>query len=200
MGMLFGSILLCLFPAADAVSVMGRKRAGAAPDAVYAGGVLAVAAFLCAAYAFIGTHRIVAGGYAIFTGDAILSYLAAQSMNYSSYGFQYGMLGLLYPLLGTAFKAGFLVTTLFEILSPFTLVSRWFRWLWLAVIVPFHVSTLFTMNIFFWENILLIAAFLVPAGYLMTSPEGSEARVALGGARIFAGDAEASAAAAQRVG
>jgi hypothetical protein len=49
------------------------------------------------------------------------------------------------------------VVTLFEILSPLALVWRRFRWVWLAVIAPFHLTTLFTMNIFFWENLILLA-------------------------------------------
>jgi hypothetical protein len=197
MGILFAAIVLCLFPAADALSVHGRKREGAARPAVYAGGVLAIAAFLSAAYAFIGTHRVVSGGSAIFTGDAILTYLAVQSLNYSAYGFQYGLLGLSSPLIGVLFKVGYAVTTLFEILSPFALVNTWFRRVWLVVIVPFHVTTLFTMNIFFWENILLIAVFVAPAGYLMRSTGDTGGEAALRRLRIFTGEARPTAGAVQ---
>jgi hypothetical protein len=174
MGILFAAVVLCFFPAADALSVHGRRRSGAAAPAVYAGGVLVVAAFLSAAYAFIGTHRVVVGGAQIFTGDAIVTYLAVQSLNYSARGYEYGLLGIAYPLVGALFRIGFAVTTLFEILSPLVLISRWFRRVWLVVVVPFHVTTLFTMNIFFWENILLIAVFVVPAGYLLQSVREDE--------------------------
>jgi hypothetical protein len=183
-GILFAALLLCFFPAADALSILGRPRA-LAPPRVYGGGVLAIAAFLCAAYAFIGTNRVVAGGFAIFTGDAIVTYMVTQSINYSAYGFDYGLLALRHAWVATLFKAGYAVTTLLEILSPFCLISTWFRRLWLVVIVPFHVSTLFTMNIFFWENIVLIAVFVAPAGLLIASlEEGVGARA--GGARLVA--------------
>ncbi len=184
MGILFGALILCLFPAADAISVLCRRRTGAAAPAVYAGGVLAVAAFLTTAYAFIGTHRVVSGGFAIFTGDAITTYMAVQSMQYSAYGFEYGLLPLLYPWLAGTVKVGFAVTTIFEILSPLCLVSRWFRRVWMAVIIPFHVSTLLTMNIFFWENLVLIVAFVAPLGFLVGDPDASGAQARLQGARV----------------
>jgi hypothetical protein len=43
-----------------------------------------------------------------------------------------------------------------EIASPLILTSRRIRMVWLALIVPFHFMTLFAMNIFFWENLVLI--------------------------------------------
>jgi hypothetical protein len=167
-GILFGAILLCLFPAADAFSILGRRRGNAARAEVYAGGVIAVAAFILAAYAFIGTHRIVRGGLALFREDAILIYLALRSLNYNPTGFQFGLLPLGYPLLAPLFKAGYALTTVFEVFSPACLLSRRFRACWLAVIVPFHFTTLLTMNIFFWENLFLIAVFIVPIGYVLS--------------------------------
>jgi hypothetical protein len=166
LGILFAAVILCLFPAADALSVFGRRRPAASED-LYRGGILAVAAFLTAAYAFIGTHRVVHSGFAVFTGDAILIHMAVQSLQYSAYGFQLGLVPLIQPWLGPLFKLGYAVTTAFEIGSPLCLVSRWFRWIWLVVIVPFHVSTLLTMNIFFWENILLIFVFIAPLGLVL---------------------------------
>jgi hypothetical protein len=58
-------------------------------------------------------------------------------------------------VLGHLVVLGMTVMTVFEIGSPFALFSRWFRNVWLAVLVPFHFSTLFTMDIFFWENVIL---------------------------------------------
>jgi len=187
MGILFGAVLLCLFPAADALSVRGRRTEGASPPAVYAGGVIAVAAFLAAAYTFIGTHRVVHGGFGIFTGDAITTYLAVQSLNYSARGFEYGLLALSYPAVAAVFKVGYAVTTLFEVLSPLCLVNTWFRRTWLLVMVPFHVTTLFTMNIFFWENILLILVFVAPIGYATGAPPTATTRLPLAGLRMVAG-------------
>jgi hypothetical protein len=34
--------------------------------------------------------------------------------------------------------------------------SAWFRVMWLVVMSGFHVMTLMTMNILFWENLVLM--------------------------------------------
>jgi hypothetical protein len=62
------------------------------------------------------------------------------------------------------------VTTLFELGSAGVLFSRVFRRVWLVVIVSFHFVTLFAMNIFFWENLLLV---LVIFGWGVWTSEGS---------------------------
>jgi len=54
-------------------------------------------------------------------------------------------------------KGGYFVTTLFELTSVGVLFSQRFRLLWLVVIASFHVITLVSMNIFFWENLVLMA-------------------------------------------
>ncbi len=60
-----------------------------------------------------------------------------------------------------------------EILSPLVLISTWFRRAWLAVILPFHVLTLLSMNIFFWENMILIVVFLTGLGYVKATASAS---------------------------
>jgi hypothetical protein len=60
------------------------------------------------------------------------------------------------PWLSGILSAGFAVITLVEILSPFCLLSRTFRRIWLVSMLAFHVLTLLLMQIFFWENVVLI--------------------------------------------
>ena len=160
-GILYAAMILALFPAADAMSIM-RRRDSDARSASYAAAMATVPLVMCCAYAFIGTNRIIAGGVEIFTGDAIVRYMAATSLSYSYASFTLGLAATVYPALATLFKLGFAVTTCFEILSPLCLVSSRFRLAWLAVIVPFHAMTLLTMNIFFWENLVLILVFFTP--------------------------------------
>lgn len=179
LGILYAALILAFVPAADALSVMGRakKPVGAG---VYRGAFLAVAAVLCAAYSFTGTHRVVNGGFAIFQGDAIIIWMASRSLQYSEGGFDFGLLALSYPWLSVPLKVGYFVTTIFEVLSPIALISAPFRRLWLFVILPFHFFTLLTMNIFFWENMLLVALFVGGIGYVLHPPqvtsEGSPAQ------------------------
>src|SRR4029453_979242 len=62
-------------------------------------------------------------------------------------------------------KAGFIVTTAFEILTPAILLGNTFRRLWIAIMIPFHISTLLTMNIFFWQNTVLILLLFTGLAY-----------------------------------
>ena len=54
-----------------------------------------------------------------------------------------------------------MVVTVFEILSLLCLSSTWFRRLWLAVMLPFHVLSWPLLQTLFLHNILLIAALLL---------------------------------------
>lgn len=180
MGVLYAGILIAVSPAADALTPFRRKERDSPeesgsrqkpgsreePDSrgpeerkaqgAYRFPLVATAVVLAVTYALIGGHRLAVGGMEIFTGDAFPTYLAIRTFEYSSYQFQLSTL-----LLGSggamlALRAAFAVTTVFEILSPLALVSRRFRTLWLIIIVPFHLATLVTMNIFFWENLILL--------------------------------------------
>lgn len=169
MGILYAGILIAVSPAADALSPFGSREGGsrgapsrgassrgASSGGAYRFPLVATAVVVAVTYALIGLQRLEVGGLEIFTGDAFPIYLAIRTFEYSAYSFQFSTL-----LLGSggallALKAAFAVTTVFEILSPLALISHRFRWLWLLVIVPFHLATLVTMNIFFWENLILL--------------------------------------------
>lgn len=130
----------------------------AADEPRVAGASLFLAALLISvAYLLIGVHRFLVGGIQIFLNDALPAYMLLRTFEPGSYSFEvsYWLLqhGWVIPIL----KLGFFVTTVAEVLSPLVLFHRRLRLAWLAVIVPFHVVTLFTMNIFFWENLVLIA-------------------------------------------
>jgi uncharacterized membrane protein len=81
---------------------------------------------------------------------------------------------LLYPAAGAVLNAGFVVVTVLEVLAPLCLFSRRFRLLWLGVMVPFHVATLFLMKIFFWQNLILLVLLL--AGVERWLPSRARAR------------------------
>jgi hypothetical protein len=81
---------------------------------------------------------------------------------YSTYGFTLGFDIINSSLLLPLAKIGYFLTTVFEALSPLIFVSRYFRYAWLAVIIPFHFCSVLTMNIFFWENVIIILIFLTP--------------------------------------
>ena len=107
-------------------------------------------------YTYISINRLREGGPALFLGDALLRDISYTSRWYAAYHFTIflGLIGV--PWVAAGLKLGFFATTLFELTSALTLFSRTFRLVWLAVIVSFHFITLFSMNIFFWENLVLV--------------------------------------------
>ena len=96
------------------------------------------------------------GGMEQFFNHAMNVHILVNTLNYSKYGFDLGLMVAASPALMILFKTGFFAITLFEVTSLFTLVNRPFRFIWMGVMVPFHLLSLLTMNIFFWENVILI--------------------------------------------
>jgi hypothetical protein len=166
---LYVAWILPFFPAADGMSLF-RSRLPSRPagSTFYAAPMVLAALALAVPYTLLGIRRLLLGGLEIFTGDAILVSLATKTLEYSRYDFLYGLLPLNHPWMAFLAKASFLVITIMELLAPLALFHRTFRIVWLAVILPFHIGTFFTMKILFWENMLLIIVFLSPLPYLIT--------------------------------
>lgn len=172
-GLLYGAWILAVFP--QAVEGLSLRRSASVPVqpslARYAAPMVAMALTFSLCYSLIGLRRLIGGGVDIFLGDALPAYLAVRSLDYGNvvWGFQHGLWIFKAPWIEWAFKAGYLVTTVMEALSPLCLFLPRFRAAWLLVIVPFHFMTLFMMNIFFWENLLLIALLLTPLPHVFAS-------------------------------
>jgi hypothetical protein len=131
---------------------------GAIERSERAGSSLFLAAILVSlTYFLIGVNRFLVGGLEVFTGDALPLYMIVRTVEPGTHSFQISYWLLQYTWILPFLKIGFFLTTVAEVLSPVALFHRRLRLAWLAVIVPFHVVTLFTMNIFFWENLILIA-------------------------------------------
>lgn len=156
-------LLLPLFPAADAFSVSRRRRpATLAAPWLYRTPLVAAAAILCLTYSFIGARRLFLGAVGIYTDESMLRWIVARTLEYGAHDVSLGLsvphMKWLWPLLGV----GLLITTVFEVLSPVALRASRFRFLWVAVIALFHLSTLVLMDIFFWENLILLAVLFTP--------------------------------------
>lgn len=107
-------------------------------------------------YTYIGVGRVVEGGAELFTGDALLRYVAYTSRLYSAYDFGVPMAWLDNSWFNGSLKVGFALTTICEVLSPGVFVSSRCRVAWLLAVTTFHVGTLLVMNILFWENVILL--------------------------------------------
>lgn len=159
--MTFCSWILAACPAADALAL--RRSRSPRRAELYVGPIVAMGAVLCTCYFLLGFRRIARNGLEIFLGDALPTYVALASLKNGAYeGFEYGVLVLASPLAAIAMKVGFFVVTLMEVLAPICVFSPWFRWPWLTVMIPFHFATLFTMNIFFDDNVVLMLLLLTP--------------------------------------
>jgi hypothetical protein len=152
-----------LFPAADRVSWPRRASISDGHEA----GLFALTAFLLVPYTLIAAHRLAYAAPDVFTGDTLPYWLASlDSLDRDGWGV--GVWALGHPALVSFLKAGFLVTTLFELLAPLCLVWVWFARVWVVVVVGFHVVNEFTLNLFFWQNAVL-ALLLVGSRNLRTS-------------------------------
>jgi hypothetical protein len=144
--------VLVLFPAADRFSWPARR--GASSSGAHALALDALTAFFVLPYTLIAAHRLAYAAPGVFTGDSLPYWLASlDSLDRDGWGV--GLWALGHPALVTLLKAGFFVTTLFELLAPLCLVVPRFARVWVVVVVGFHVVNEFTLNLFFWQNAVL---------------------------------------------
>ena len=156
------AVLVCS-PSADGFAVGRRKPAGREPEAYrFPLLVMTVAGLFC--YMFIAVHRMVHGDHEIFNGEALRSWLLVRSQAPSSYGFRFGTTVANTPWLFAVYRAGFVISTVIEALAPLCLYSRRFARGWLGFMVVFHALSVMTLNIFFWENSLMLPLLLLPLG------------------------------------
>jgi hypothetical protein len=118
--------------------------------------VLAISLTIILGYSMISAYRFGLAGPGLYFSDAIKHWFLRRSLELSSTRFQLGILVVETPPVLFLIKMGFLTIGIFELLSPLCLVSKWFRWIWVPLMVSFHCLSLFTMNIFFWQNAIII--------------------------------------------
>ncbi len=159
--LLFAAYLMAAFPAADAWSIGSRNGDNSKP-AVYQAAMIAVVLVMSLSYVFVGARRLTVGGLEIFTGDTILHLVILRAAELQAGGLPaYGFAVLDYPWLAAALKIGFPLVTVLELLAPLCIFHQRFRWLWLAAMLPFHLSVGLLMGIWFTENMLLMPMFLI---------------------------------------
>ena len=154
LALLICTYVLALFPAADAFSCPPRRKRLARRE-VYAGAIDAMSLALAVPYAGIAARRLVRAGPGIFAGESIPHWLGSlDALDPDAVGI--GPWLLARPRLVGLLKAGFAVTTVFELLSPLCLIAPRLRRAWVPAIVAMHVGNRFTLKLFFWQNTTLI--------------------------------------------
>jgi hypothetical protein len=156
MPLLYAAALLVLFPADDALS-FGRAAAPGRDPRVYAAGMLSVAAMLCMCFFFTGIHRCVAGGWAVFAGESLRTWVLRNAA-LSSYPWAgLGPALVSYDAVYAALRGGLILVTVLEVTAPFLLVSRTFRRIGVPGLLLFLVLNALLLNVVFWETALLLA-------------------------------------------
>ncbi len=147
--------VLAMFPAADALTFFRRKGWPATPPVQYQAALVALSLVFCATYLFVGARRLSASGINVFLDDSILGATALRDAELGPAG---GMGKWSCESVTTAWAMiiGFPLVTLFELLTPLCIFSKRFRWVWLAVMIPFHIGAGFMMGIWFTYNFALI--------------------------------------------
>lgn len=154
MVLLLSSYVLCCFPAADALTPFRQQKPLADP-AMYRAPLVAASLVLSFSYMLAAGRRFANGGFAIYFDNSILCATAARDAELGSAG-GWGVWACESWVLAWALCLGFPVVTLLEYLSPLYIFSKRFRWVWIAVMLPFHIGTGILMGIWFTYNILLI--------------------------------------------
>lgn len=172
-------VVLAMFPAADALTIGGRSPKHPATSWMYRAPVLAVGALLTLTYSFIGARRLFIGGVGIYTDDSLLRWMVGRTLEYGAHDFDLTGLVLANRWVIPLLTVGMFVVTIFEVLSPLALRFPRFRRVWLVMIIGFHFFTLFTMNIFFWENIILLVLLFTPLAQRLVRPPAPTERSAI---------------------
>ncbi len=158
--MLYAAYFLALFPLANAL-LAPKERVRVNLSGVP---VVAILAALCFTYSLTGLYRLMHGGMETFTSGSLIFWALRNSYQYIDPLWGWGRRLINEPVWAAWLTMGFPIVTMFEVLAPLCLVSSRFRWLFLVVMVPFHLLACVVMEIFFWEHLLFYTLFFDRVG------------------------------------
>lgn len=153
--LILSTCVLSCFPAADGLTLFPGKTRLTTPPVQYQAALISLSLVFCITYLFVAARRLSASGIDIYLDDSILSATALRDAELG----QAGGLGKWMcesVLAAWAMRIGFPLVTLLELLTPLCLFSSRFRWIWMAVIIPFHIGAGLMMGIWFSYHLALI--------------------------------------------
>ena len=152
--LLFAVYALAGFAWADWIALkFGGKKSP--PGAWSSYPLVTLVAMLCLSYCLVGLNRTVAGGARVFTGDTMEAWAIDAGLRGYYFNTNIGWHIPEWPLIVLALRSGLPVITLFEITAPLCLASSHYRWIFIPVMLSFHLLSLVFMNILFFDDMLL---------------------------------------------
>lgn len=155
--------VVAIFPAADGLSVSKPTRTHASPQ-IYSAALLTMTILIMLPYCAIAAFRIVNSAPGIFLSNSLAFWFGSLS-GLDADGWSLGKWLLRQPFLLAVSNVGFPLVTGFELFSPLCLIMPRFRRVWLVVMVLFHCLCWVILNIFFWENLILLVLLLTNVGH-----------------------------------
>ncbi|HEV3270975.1 MAG TPA: hypothetical protein VGZ93_02230 [Candidatus Methylacidiphilales bacterium] len=131
----------------------GKKPAAGGRRCSYP--LVTIVAMLCLSYCLVGLNRTVAGGISVFTGDTMEAWAVDAGLRGYYFNTDIGWRIPEWPLVVFMLRSGLPVITFFEITAPLCLVWPRYRWIFIPVMLSFHLLSLVLMNIFFFDDMLL---------------------------------------------
>jgi hypothetical protein len=153
--LIFCTFVLACFPAADGLTLFRRKTPNSTNPGIYRAALVTLTLVFSITYLLAAARRFSSSGIDIYFDDSILYATAWRDAERGDAG-GLGIWLCESWLGGWSLRLGFPVVTLLEFLTPLCLFSKWFRWTWIAVMVPFHIGAGVLMGIWFTYNLALI--------------------------------------------
>jgi hypothetical protein len=117
--------------------------------------LITIVAMLCLSYCLVGLNRAVAGGAGVFTGNTMEVWAIDASLRGYYFDTNIGWHIPDWPWVVFLLKSGLPLITGFEITAPLCLAVPRYRWIFIPVMLSFHLMSLIFMNIFFFDDMFL---------------------------------------------
>jgi len=114
--------------------------------------LVTIIALLTLSYCIVGLNRVITGGIPVFAGDTMEVWAIDASLRGYYFNTNIGWHIPEWPVTLFFLQSGLPVITVFEILAPLSLAVPHFRWIFIPVMLSFHLLSLVFMNIFFFDD------------------------------------------------
>jgi len=107
-------------------------------------------------YFMIGVARLQASDWRVYQTNIMTCYVLLHSIKWNYWDVSVAKELLQQPLFDLFLRVSFPLATILELVAPFAVMIRGLVWPIVISLWLFHLAIFFTMNIFFWQNMLLL--------------------------------------------